>query len=72
MAALAPGNKVGSEICDALGLKHCKVLDIHIAYNEIVTVTAKFYPEIDGVKQFPAIFKKYELVEIPEEKKEVE
>ena len=64
--ALSVANKIGGEICDALGLKHCTLLDIHIAKDEIVTVTAKFCPEVDGAMQFPAILKKYELVEIKE------
>jgi len=67
---LATGQYLCGEICDALGLKHCSSLDIRIATTEFVTVTAKFNPEIDGVKQFPAILKKFRLVEISEEKKE--
>ena len=60
------GEKLAIEICDALGLKHVKRLDIHIAKNEIFTVVAEIYPEIDGVKQLPAILKKFELVPINE------
>ena len=57
-----PGEKIAKEICDALGLKHVKTLDIHLAHNECFTVTAEFYPEIDGIKQISAILKKYNLV----------
>ena len=64
---IVSGRTIGKEICDVLGLKHCQSLDIHIAYNEIVTVIAKFHPEVDGVMQFPAILKKFRLEEIPEE-----
>ena len=52
------------EICGALGLKHVKSLDLHMAVDDVVTVTTEFYPEIDGVKQFPSILKKYGLYEI--------
>jgi len=61
---------VGKEICDALGIKHGHTIDIHIEKGEIVTATVGFYPEADGVMQFPAILKKYRLVEIEEEKPE--
>jgi hypothetical protein len=64
--AISAADKIGKEICDVLGLKHCSLLDIHIAKNEIVTVTAKFYPDKDGVKQFPEILKKFKLVDIIE------
>jgi hypothetical protein len=65
---LATGNNLGNEIANALGLKHVRQLDFHMAYDSISTVEVEFYPEIDGVKQFPAILKKYELVEIKEDK----
>ena len=54
---------LAKEICDVLGLKHVRKLDIHMAYDEIITVTAEFFPEVDGVKQFIPILKKFELVE---------
>jgi hypothetical protein len=55
-------DKIGKEICDVLGLKHCSLLDIHIAKGEIVTVTARIYPEKEGMKQVPSILRKYKLV----------
>lgn len=62
---LLTGNmQLVKEICDALGLKHCKQISIHFGVNEIATVTAEFYPEICEVMQFPAIFKRYKLVEL--------
>ena len=57
------GRTIGKEIADALGIKHCRKLDIHIPLKEIVTVEAEFFPEIDGVKQLLPILKKYKLVE---------
>jgi len=65
--AITGKSKLAVEICDALGLKYVVSLDIHIAVNEIVTVTAKFYPEEYGMKMVPAILKKYELVEKKDE-----
>jgi hypothetical protein len=64
MAAGGTGGKLAKEICDAFGLKYVRKLDIHMAYNEIFTVTAEFYPEIDGIRQMVPILKKFELVEI--------
>ena len=61
--AIALGHKFGKEIADALGIKHCRKLDIHIPLKGVVTIEAEFYPEIDGVKQLLPILKKYELVE---------
>jgi len=61
--AIVTGHKIGKEIADALGIKHCRKLDIRIRTDEIVTIEAEFFPEIDGIKQLEPIFKKYELVE---------
>jgi hypothetical protein len=54
-------DQLGKELSDALGLKHVRMLDIHCEVNSLVTVTAEFYPEEDGVIQFPAILRKYKL-----------
>jgi len=60
------GNKLGKEICDALGLKHCNLLDIHIDRNSFVEVTARMYPDNEGIKQLPAILQKYRLLAVGE------
>ena len=65
---ITAANKIGEEIADALGLKHCKMINIHLEKGQIVTVEAMFYPEIDGVMQAATILKKYELQEIEEQK----
>ncbi len=70
MAIIGDRNKVCKEICDALGLKNCRKLDFHMEADKIVTIEAEMYPEIDGVEQFPAILKKFELVPIKDEKDE--
>jgi len=63
---LAAADKIGAEMADALGLKHCRRIDIQIKAKKIVTVTAEFYPEVDGIMQFPAMLKKFKLVPIPD------
>ena len=67
---LATGHNVGKEIADVLGLKHCNLLDIRIRSDRFVSVIARFNLEVDEVMQFPAILKKYQLVEIEEDKKD--
>ena len=60
--AVSAADKIGKEICDVLGLKHCCEMDIHIAKDEIITIMAKIYPDRDGVKQLPLMFQGFELV----------
>lgn len=64
---LAISDRIGGEIAETLGIKHCKSLVIRMHSRDIVTVTAEIYPEIDGVRQWNTIFKQYELVEKPQE-----
>jgi hypothetical protein len=54
-------------ICDALGLEHVTKLDIHFEVKKTPVIEATFMPIIDGLLQFPAILKKYELVEKKED-----
>lgn len=56
-------NKVCKEICEALGLKNARKLDLHMVYDKVVTVTAEFYPEEDGIKKLIPILKRFNLVE---------
>jgi hypothetical protein len=60
-------NKLCVEIIDALGLKNVRRLDLHMDVGEMVTVTAECFPEVDGMKRLPAILRKFELVEMPED-----
>lgn len=60
-------DEIGKEISDALGLKHVRKMDIHFEAGKIVTIDVELYPEIDGIKQFPSIFKRFELVEKKEQ-----
>ena len=56
-------DSICKKIADALGIKHCRWLQIDMHIDEIITVKAEFYPEIDGIKQLDTIFKQYELIE---------
>jgi hypothetical protein len=56
------------EICDALGLKHVRRLDIHMEVNSLVLVSAEFYPEKDGIVEITPILRKYHLVVSDEDK----
>jgi len=68
MSSLVSGHhKFCQEICEALGLKHVRKLDLHMAFDEIVTVTIQFYPEEEGVKKLVPVLKKYNLIETKEE-----
>ena len=61
--ALSGRDNVCKEIAEALGIKHCRKLDIRMRMDEIVTIEAEFFPEIDEIKQLVPILKKFELVE---------
>jgi hypothetical protein len=62
MAYLSGNHKLEKEICDALGLKNVRKLDIHFGVNGAATVEAEMYLEEDGVRKLPAILKKFTLV----------
>jgi hypothetical protein len=59
---VSPVNPVCKEIVDALGLKNVRSLEIKMGSERLVSVDVTYFPEIDGVKQFPAILAKYKLV----------
>lgn len=56
-------DKLAKDICEALGLKHVKRLDISLGIDRVTTVTAEYYPEKKGMMQFPAILKEFKLVD---------
>lgn len=66
MKLITGRDQVCADIAEALGIKNCRRLDIHMEVDEKVTVTTEFYPERDQVKQIAPILKKYGigLVEI--------
>lgn len=69
MSMVSGKHPVCLEICEALGLKfkHIRKLDLHMAYNEIVTVSVEYNPEEEGVKRLIPILKKFNLVDAPED-----
>jgi hypothetical protein len=55
-------NPVIKEMLDALGLEHVTAFEIKFETKSLVAVNVTLFPTIDGLKQFPAILKKYKLV----------
>ena len=64
MAAIAGHHKIASEICKALGIENATSLDIHMAANEVVTVTATFNAQHTDMEKIPLLLKKFKLVPI--------
>jgi len=60
--AVAGTNTICKEICDALGLKNVRRLQIKMEVDSLVTVEAEFFPEVNGVKAVYTIMREYELV----------
>lgn len=60
-------DEIGKEICEAFGLKHVRKMDIHLEAHKTVIIDVEYSPEIDGVKQIAAIFRKFELTEKKEQ-----
>ena len=60
-------DKLGKEIADALGLKHCKKLEITIAADGLATVKAECYIDRDGLAFLPSTLKEYQLIPHPQE-----
>ena len=65
MAIISSNDKMCQDICEALGLKHVRKLDIHMAVDEIVTIRAEYYPEKDGIMCLPSILKDFALIRKP-------
>ena len=60
-------SKLGKEIADALGLKHCKKLEITISAIGVATVKAECYIDRDGLAFLAATLQEYRLVPNPQE-----
>jgi len=67
MAAMTGHHKIAAEICDALGIKHARSLDIHMGVNELVTCTVKFEAQDTDMAKLPPLLKKFKLVPIEDE-----
>jgi hypothetical protein len=62
--AVSCSDNLAKEICDALGLKHVRKLDLHFEAGGVATVEAEIYLEEDGVRKLPAVLKKFNLIPI--------
>jgi hypothetical protein len=68
MSQLIPGNsKFAREVCAALGLTHCRAVEIRIAVDEPVTVKAETLMTTDLGSCFIDVIRKYEVIERPDE-----
>jgi hypothetical protein len=67
MSLVTSKSSVCTEICQALGLKYVKNLDLHISHGGIATITVEYYLEEDGLLKLPAVLKKFELHEVKTE-----
>ena len=56
-------SKICSDICDALGLKRCRRLELVMATDSVVTVKAEFFVEVDSMERIAVALKEYHLVE---------
>jgi hypothetical protein len=63
MSVLFGSSVLAKEICDALGLKNVKKLDLHFSVDAVATAEVEFYPDSDDLKKLPAIAKRYVLTE---------
>jgi hypothetical protein len=56
-------SKICSDICEALGLKRCRRLELVMAVDNVVTVKAEFYVETEAMERIAVALKEYHLVE---------
>lgn len=63
MSAINGNHPACKAICDALGLKNVRFLQITMAVGVPVIVTAEMYAQEDGMIELPAIVKNFELHE---------
>mgnify|MGYP001599673762 CR=1 FL=1 len=61
-----PVNKIGTEICEALGIQANDVMRLSFDWEpgEVATVIAKLRPSREQAEKIAAIFKKYKLIEM--------
>jgi hypothetical protein len=57
------GMKIGGEISEALGLKHARVIDIHLDYQDVAMITVNYLPDEEDLEKIVPILKKYKLIE---------
>lgn len=57
-------HKLAGEICDALGLKNVRRLDLHFSVDAAPTAEVLFFPDENGVKAIIPLLKRYTLSEM--------
>jgi len=62
---LDPG--IEKEICDVLGLKYVRTLNIHFSAKNIPIVTAEMFIGTEQVKNLTTVLRKFKLVPIEEQ-----
>jgi hypothetical protein len=62
---------VGEELCNAVGIpaEQTVGMTLHMTADEIVTLTVTIQPSTQQVNAVEAIIRRYQLIEIDEEKK---
>ena len=50
------------EIAEALGIKNCTKIDLHMQIDKIVTVEVEFHVEKSQLEDIAKVLKKYKLV----------
>jgi hypothetical protein len=60
--AIAPPNPICTSICDALGLKNVRSLELRMAVGEAVTIRVEYFPDLDELKRLNTVLSDVELV----------
>lgn len=63
MGVVAGHHEICVKVAEALGIKHCRKIDIRMRLKEIVTVTVEFFPEEDQILALVPILREFELHE---------
>lgn len=58
---MAMSYQLEKEICEALGLKNVRRLNLSMCIGEATIATVEYYPEVDGIQATIPILKKYML-----------
>ena len=53
-------NKIASDICDVLGLKHVRHLELIMDTKAVITIKAELFPEADVLKDIKEILEDYQ------------
>jgi hypothetical protein len=62
MRVATTGNDIGKRICEALGLKHTRRIEIVIGRNEAVIVRSEHYPTKEEMDAVEAVMQDYRIM----------